>query len=240
MSVKLKYVLFFVGAFYIGCAKAVPITLDANYFLPGTDLSHSINHVTLQQYSHTYGYNTIDYTNTVATNQYSEGQKWNYLSLGDSNDNYTIGLQVGFQLADDPDFSGLSVSSDRAIQSIGFSGVSDNGDPVGIYLFDQNNNFLKEYYVDASNLNTYPVCSGYFSDITQCVTYNGSFDLTHEVSPVYRVWVGEAVYVSAAYINSITVDTAVPEPSGIAALSLGLVVLFLIDRKRRLKLSHKG
>lgn len=231
MSRKLTFAVSFIGAFYIASVNAVPVTLDANYFPPGTDISNAINHFTLQEYAHQAGSSTIDYTPAIATNQYSEGWKWNYLSLGDSNDNFTIGLRLGEPLSFDSHFSGLSVSSDRAIMSFGFSGVGDNGDPVGIYLFDKNNHFMNEYYVDSSGLNTFPVCQGYFSDVTQCVTYNGSLDLSHEANPVYSLWVGAAVDVSAAYIDTITVDT-VPEPSGLALLGLGLAMITLLSRNR--------
>ena len=102
MARKQILILLLISIFYIGNANAIPITISADSYAAGTDISHAIPGVTLQQYTHTNGSDTI-----TAASALTASTAWgvSYLSQSSGNLDYQLALEHGLPYSIASDFS---------------------------------------------------------------------------------------------------------------------------------------
>jgi hypothetical protein len=116
-------------------------------------------------------------------------------------------------------YAALEINFDSAIRSFGFKAENHTSSPFGVYLYDTDGNFLEL-------LTAYVVNTG----IPNPDSYGSIFDATYHWSfdfDVGKIRIGGAS--DAGYIYALDVSQ-VPEPTTIALLFMGLLVLTIVRR----------
>ena len=240
MSKKMFFFFLLVGCLCaIKDVSAIPITINANNYSAGTDISHAISGVLLQDYYHPAYSSTITYSAAITGTQDWCGATpcpISYLNKSDRNGDYSSSLNYNQSLASIGyadsalNFLGISITSQGAINSFGFTAMSGGTSPFGIFLFDKNDNFIKSILV---NFNTQSPCG-----VFDCWDYSSNLDLS--AMSVYNIAIGGF---GATYLNTLMLDVpplSAPEAPGWALLGIGLFGLETLRKKKYLFLLRHG
>jgi len=117
------------------------------------------------------------------------------------------------------EYAALEINFDNAIRSFGFKAENHTSSPFGVYLYDTAGNFLQ--LLTAGVVNTGIPTPGSQGSIFDA-SYNWNFDFD-----VGKIRIGGAS--DAGYIYALDVSQ-VPEPTSIALLFMGLLVLTIVRR----------
>jgi hypothetical protein len=229
MTAKQMLLFLFLGCFFIGNVNAAPVTINANDYAPGTDISNAINGVTLQNYYHadfadniTYGPVLIDSVSNFYADSFYE-PAGNYISV--SQDTIRLSNVLGGEpLSSSRSFFGLSITSDNPISTFAFDAFGGAGDDILILLFDKNDTYIGTQSVPYSSYTPY---DGTPDWTYPAALYNYSENLSNQA--VYRIAVGS--WGSTAFLGSLTVES-VPEPSGLVLLGIGLLGIGIFNKRK--------
>jgi len=228
-------------------SHAIPITINANDYLVGTDISNAIDGVTVQNVYHADGAASVVSSAAVVD---STGTACHPCMRNEFNYSYSIPAgndlpNTVLHTLDDPipssnEFHGLSVSSDQSFQQFGYTAFSEHGDGLIGLMYGSSDEYLGWFFSNISpepnttfcDPGSYPLCFDYvfstdFSDGFEYYTGFGSPGVDSLNGQVYKIVI--ASYEAGIYFDSITAE--VPEPTTLLLLSLGIVTMGFRNRR---------
>ncbi len=203
--------------FAIMCAASISaqaITINADDYAPGTNITNLISGITLTQYSHANHASSISYAPAVVISHLNlTGDN----SLSDSITNTGLYRYLTDNPNNDPldfyaDFSGLNVAFDSAdAEMVSFYGWG-GADDLLVLAFDSNDTLIR-FDSNSAQQNT-----------------EVFFDHDYTGEGVRRLMVGS--FAAGAKLQTMSISGAytVPEPTTLALLALGIIAIF-VSRK---------
>ena len=211
------------------------VSIDANDYSVGTDVSNAGEGATLQDVIHENASGTISMSPTITESIFCDPDinpdpncMVNYISsVGGDLVTYRVYLEGTVpeinDLTDVGYFTGISVSFDRAVQTLSLGGFSNSGDGLYILLFGMNDEYLG--YQQVSQTLCDPPCG---DTLINRFLYADTFDLS--ATPVYRIHIGSDD--AAVYVDNVSY-ALVPVPPALYLFGSGLLGLVGIAQRKK-------